>query len=60
MNSTEKSTLCRFRKKHKLCRVWLPKADIKAIINMYLASRSEEEKKLLPKELVAYLKEQRG
>jgi 23S rRNA A2030 N6-methylase RlmJ len=56
MDNTEKQTLYRFRKKHGLYRVWLPKADLKAITNMYLMMKKGE----LPKELVAYLKQQRG
>jgi 23S rRNA A2030 N6-methylase RlmJ len=56
MENKARQALYRFRKKHGLCLVWLPKADLKAIINMYLMMKKGE----LPKELVAYLKEQRG
>jgi len=55
MNNTEKSTLCRFRKKHNLCRVWLPKDDIAFITDMYLLNRKD----VIDKDLEKYLKEQK-
>lgn len=55
MNNTEKSKLCRFRKKHKLSRIWLPKDDIASITDMYLSMRKGE----LDKELEKYLRNQK-
>ena len=56
LSNSERQRIFQFRKKHDLTPIDVKKKDKKAVLNMYLMMKKGE----LPKELVAYLKQQRG
>jgi len=55
MENKDYIRLHRFRKKHDLVAIDVPKKDVTAIINMYLASRKGE----LNKDVKKYLNQQK-